>query len=74
MNLMIGFSTEQNTVNLISAIQLKASKFVLLETSLATKKEWSKWVSAVTKKKPLTQGKEAKDLDHRMWKIDDPVI
>lgn len=41
MKMMIGISTEQNTVNLIPAIQLKIDKFLIIETSLAKKKNWS---------------------------------
>jgi hypothetical protein len=40
--IMFGISTEQNTTNLIPAIQCSISKLILLETSMANKKGWSK--------------------------------
>ncbi len=35
---------------------------------------WKKWVTKATRRKPLVTGRESKDLEHRMWKIDDPAL
>lgn len=41
MKRMIAVSTEQNTVNLIPAIQLEVNELILLETSFANEQKWS---------------------------------
>lgn len=53
MKLMIGVSTEQNTVNLIPAIQLKIDKLILVETSHAHQHNWSKGLLEVLKSRDI---------------------
>lgn len=51
--LMIGVSTEQNTTNLIPALQLKADDFLLIETSIAKKQKWSNGLIKILKSKNI---------------------
>lgn len=45
--LMIGVSTEQNTTNVMPALQMRVDRFLFLETSYAAKKEWSKGAETI---------------------------
>lgn len=38
------------------------------------KKIWAKWIAQAIKGRPLVQGREKKDLMHRLWKIDNPKL
>lgn len=52
--LMIGVSTEQNTTNLIPALQLKVDAFLLIETSIAQKQKWSEGLIKILKSKNIS--------------------
>ncbi|MFN8578247.1 MAG: DUF1887 family CARF protein [Candidatus Sericytochromatia bacterium] len=71
MKLMIGFSTEQNTVNLIPAVQLKANKFVIIETSKAEIDKWSNGLKTVLEERNIKVEKISlkKEQDNRIDEI-----
>lgn len=52
--LMIGVSTEQNTTNLIPALQADVTHFVLLETSHAAKQQWGAGLQQVLRARGIT--------------------
>jgi len=51
--LMIGVSTAQNTTNVLPALQLKVDYFIAIETSKATKNNWSLGMNSVLKKRGI---------------------
>lgn len=38
-----------------------------------SKKEWRPWIKKVTGKKPIAVGREKKDLEHKLWKVEEPA-
>jgi len=63
---------KEDRLNLIRKVQTTISPIFGL--FFDKKKEWPKWISKVIKKKPLVHGREKKDLEHRMWKVEDPAL
>lgn len=51
--IMVGVSTEQNTTNLIPAVQLEVSQFIIIETSIAHTKGWSNGLKYVLKERNI---------------------
>ncbi len=79
--LMIGFSTEQNTTNLIPAIQIKGiSKYLLIETSVANTKGWSNGFFNVLKGRKIDHealvlaASEDSDIEVIISKIQQKVV
>src|SRR5258706_3247271 len=60
---------KEDRMKLISAVQTNISPVFGL--FFDHKKEWKKLISAVVSQKPLASGREKKDLNHRVWKIDE---
>lgn len=63
---------KEDRMNLITALQVNVSPVFGL--FFDTGKKWKSWVAKASKQKPLVVGKEHKDLSHRVWKIDSPVL
>lgn len=59
---------KEDRLNLIKAVQTNTSPIYGL--FFDPQKKWNKWVKKVIKSKPIVKGHEKKDLDHRMWKVD----
>lgn len=38
------------------------------------KKEWPRLIASVIRQKPIAKGRENKNLEHRLWKIDNPAF
>lgn len=84
---MIGISTEQNTTNLIPAIQHKVDKFLLVESQFANEQKWSKGLAKVLTQRGirveyLTIEKQKdtniegiyESLIEKVSQIDEPII
>jgi uncharacterized protein (DUF1015 family) len=63
---------KEDRLNLLNALNSNVSPIFGL--FFDKKKEWKKWLSKVTKLKPLAFGKENDNLSHRMWKVDQPAL
>ncbi len=63
---------KEERLNLITALDADISPIFGL--FFDKKKQWRSFVSKVIKKAPLVSGKENKDLQHRMWKIEAPAL
>lgn len=63
---------KEERLNLITALKTDVSPIFGL--FFDKKKEWRRWVAKVIREKPLVKGGESKELSHRMWKIDSPVL
>lgn len=59
---------KEDRLHLLTALQANVSPIFGL--FFDPEKKWAKWVKKATKGKPLAQGREHKDLSHRLWKID----
>jgi len=63
---------KQDRLNLLNSLRTNISPIFGL--FFDSQGGWRKWVSQITKAKPLCVGKESKDCSHRFWKIDDPKL
>lgn len=76
---MLGVSTEQNTTNLIPALQEGVTDFVMIETSKANAEQWSKGIQKVFKKnnihfdKIVLQKEEDSRIDYIMHYLYDYI-
>ena len=63
---------KEDRMNLISALQTNISPIFGLFFDKG--KKWSALIEKAVKQKTIARGAEKKDLEHRVWKIDDPGL
>jgi uncharacterized protein (DUF1015 family) len=63
---------KEDRLHLLTAVKTNVSPIFGL--FFDSKKKWSSWVRKVAKQKPLVRGKENKELEHRLWKVDAPAL
>lgn len=63
---------KEDRLHLLRAVQTNVSPIFGL--FFDKKNDWSRWIAPLIKQKPLAKGKEKKDLDHKLWKIDDVKV
>jgi uncharacterized protein (DUF1015 family) len=63
---------KEDRLKLLASVQTNISPIFGL--FFDSKDEFPKWLARVVRDEPLSTGKEKQNLDHRMWKIDDPGI
>lgn len=63
---------KEDRLNLVKAVQANISPIFGL--FFDTERKWNNWISKITSRTPISIGNEKKNLDHRMWKVDDTKL
>jgi uncharacterized protein (DUF1015 family) len=63
---------KEDRLNLLTATRVNVSPIFGL--FFDKKNQWRPLVESITKQIPLAWGRERNDLEHKMWKIDDPIL